>query len=99
MEYRRLPHGDEQISVIGVGGGSLPEDVEKATEILNNAIDNGINFFDLAPSYQPPFHAEVQLNVELIPPAHIDSLNNMRNNNFCRFAKPQYRGHSVTYPG
>lgn len=57
MEYRKLPHGDEQISVIGLGGGSLPEDVEKAAEIISAAIDSGINFFDLAPSYQPPFYA------------------------------------------
>ena len=57
MEYRKLPHGDEQISVIGLGGGSLPEDVDKATEILNVAIDNDINFFDVGPSYQSPFYA------------------------------------------
>ncbi len=57
MEYRKLPHGDEQISVIGLGGGSLPEDVDKGAEIVSAAIDNGINFFDLAPSYQPPFYA------------------------------------------
>lgn len=57
MEYRKLPHGNEQISVIGLGGGSLPEDVDKAAEIVSAAIDSGINFFDLAPSYQPPFYA------------------------------------------
>ncbi len=57
MEYRKLPHGNQQISVIGLGGGSLPEDIEKAAEIVSAAIDNGINFFDLAPSYQPPFYA------------------------------------------
>ena len=57
MDYRKLPHGNQQISVIGLGGGSLPEDIEKAAEIVSAAIDNGINFFDLAPSYQPPFYA------------------------------------------
>lgn len=57
MEYRKLPHGGRQISVIGLGGGSLPEDVEKAAEIISAAIDSGINFFDLAPSYQAPFYA------------------------------------------
>lgn len=57
MEYRKLPHGEEQISVIGLGGGSLPEEVDKAVEIVSAAIDSGINFFDLAPSYQPPFYA------------------------------------------
>ena len=50
MEYRTLPHGGEKISVIGLGAGSLPEDVKKAAEILHTAIQNGINFFDLAPS-------------------------------------------------
>ncbi len=57
MEYRKLPHGEEQISVIGLGGGSLPEEVDKAAEIVSAAIDAGVNFFDLAPSYQPPFYA------------------------------------------
>lgn len=57
MEYRKLPHGEEQISVIGLGGGSLPEEVDKAVEIVSAAIDAGVNFFDLAPSYQPPFYA------------------------------------------
>lgn len=57
MDYRKLPHGNEQISVIGLGGGSLPEDIDKAAEIVSAAIDSGINFFDLAPSYQPPFYA------------------------------------------
>lgn len=57
MEYRKLPHGEEQISVIGLGGGSLPEEVDKAVEIVSTAIDAGVNFFDLAPSYQPPFYA------------------------------------------
>lgn len=28
MEYRRLPHGDEQISVIGLGTSSLGESDE-----------------------------------------------------------------------
>lgn len=57
MDYRKLPHGNEQISVIGLGSGSLPEDIDKAAEIVSAAIDSGINFFDLAPSYQPPFYA------------------------------------------
>lgn len=57
MEYRKLPRREEQISVIGLGGGSLPEDIDKAAEAVSAAIDNGINFFDLAPSCQPPFYA------------------------------------------
>jgi len=57
MEYRTLPHGGEKISMIGIGAGSLPNDTGKAVEILDAAIENGVNYFDLAPSVQPPFYA------------------------------------------
>lgn len=57
MEYRKLPRGDEKISVIGLGSGSLPEDIEKASEIINAAIDSGVNFFDMATAIKPPLYA------------------------------------------
>lgn len=60
MEYRTLPHGGEKISTIGLGAGSLPEDVEQSTKILDTAIQSGINFFDMAPSIQAPFYAYAQ---------------------------------------
>ena len=57
MEYRKLPHGTEQISVIGLGAGSLAGTEEEMTAVLNTAIENGINYFDIAPSVQQPFYA------------------------------------------
>ena len=49
MEYRKLPHGDEQISVIGMGTSVVGEDsVENVVETVSCALDNGVNYFDLA---------------------------------------------------
>lgn len=50
MEYRKLPHGNEneKFSVLGLGMGGIqhtPQDEIEA--IIKKAIDNGINFFDL----------------------------------------------------
>ena len=52
MEYRKLPHGDEQISVLGIGmGGGLHKASPKEIEsVIEKAIDNGINYFDLCAS-------------------------------------------------
>lgn len=51
MEYRKLPKGNEQISVIGFGGSGLHQAGEKeAVETINLALENGINYFDLAVS-------------------------------------------------
>lgn len=55
MEYRILPHGGEKISVIGLGSGSLAGSEKEMTDIIDAAIQNGINFFDMAPSEQLPF--------------------------------------------
>ena len=48
MEYRKLPHGDEQISIIGLGNSSLgalgEAEAEKAVAM---AVENGINYFDM----------------------------------------------------
>lgn len=50
MEYRKLPHGNdnETFSVLGLGFGGIgttpPEEIEA---IVCKAIDNGINFFDM----------------------------------------------------
>ena len=57
MEYRILPHGKEQISVIGLGSGSLTGTDEEMTDVIDSAIQNGINYFDMAPSRQAPFYA------------------------------------------
>lgn len=49
MEYRKLPHGEEKISVIGMGssvvGEQKEEDIIKTVEY---ALDAGINYFDMA---------------------------------------------------
>ncbi len=57
MEYRILPHGGEKISVIGLGSGSLIGTEQEMTDVITAAIDNGINYFDMAPSEQAPFYA------------------------------------------
>lgn len=58
MEYRRLPHGGEQISMIGLGSSSLGESGEKETEeTVALALENGINFFDMAAGDAAPFPA------------------------------------------
>ena len=48
MEYRKLPHGEENISVLGLGsssiGGAGEKEIAQAAEM---AVENGINYFDL----------------------------------------------------
>ena len=57
MEYRTLPHGGEKISVIGLGSGSITGSEQEMTAVIDAAIANGINYFDMAPSEQAPFFA------------------------------------------
>lgn len=48
MEYRKLPHGNEQITTIGLGLANLyttPD--ENIEETIRYGIDHGINFYDL----------------------------------------------------
>ena len=50
MEYRQLPHGNEneKFSVIGLGlGGIGTTPVDEIEAIIRKAINNGINFFDM----------------------------------------------------
>ncbi len=50
MEYRQLPHGNEneRFSVLGLGMGGIQHTPSAEIEaIICKAIDNGINFFDL----------------------------------------------------
>ena len=56
MEYRKLPHGEENISVLGLGsssiGGAGEKEIAQAAEM---AVENGINYFDLASGDDKPF--------------------------------------------
>ncbi|MBQ4566187.1 MAG: aldo/keto reductase [Oscillospiraceae bacterium] len=48
MEYRKLPHGSEKISVLGLGLGGIGKTPTSEIEaIIRKALDHGINFFDL----------------------------------------------------
>lgn len=48
MEYRKLPRGEEKISVLGLGTGGIQIASDSEIEqVIRKAIDNGINFFDL----------------------------------------------------
>ena len=58
MEYRKLPHGEEQISILGLGASSIGASGDKeirATAEL--AMEKGINFFDMASADAAPFAA------------------------------------------
>ena len=58
MQYRKLPKGAEQISVLGIGTSSIQASSEEEIEkIVDTAIENGINFFDMASSEAKPFAA------------------------------------------
>ena len=49
MEYRKIPHGDEKISVIGMGTSVVGEHSERnVTETVTYALDHGVNYFDMA---------------------------------------------------
>lgn len=48
MEYRTLPHGGEKISAIGLGSGSLTGTEQGMADVIGAAIDNGIDYLDIA---------------------------------------------------
>ena len=54
MEYRKLPHGEEKISVLGLGsssiGGSGEKKIARAAEM---AVKNGINYFSTSEQITP----------------------------------------------
>ena len=51
MEYRTLPHGGEEIGVIGLGmGGIHHSSVPEIERIVRTALDAGVNYFDFVPS-------------------------------------------------
>lgn len=58
MQYRKLPHGEEQISILGLGTSSIQAADEREIEdTIRYAVERGINFFDMASSEAKPFAA------------------------------------------
>lgn len=58
MEYRQLPHGEEKISVLGFGTSSIGVAGEREIEAtMTMALENGINYFDMASADAAPFPA------------------------------------------
>lgn len=58
MEYRKLPHGEEQISIIGLGNSSLGAAGEREiAATVTMALEAGVNYFDMAAGDAAPFPA------------------------------------------
>ncbi len=58
MQYRKLPRGDEMISIIGLGNSSMGASGAKETEAtVALALENGVNYFDMAAADAVPFAA------------------------------------------
>ena len=58
MQYRTLPHGGEQIGIIGMGSAVIGEHPEKSIiETVRYAVENGVNYFDLAAGHAACFPA------------------------------------------
>ena len=58
MEYRRLPHGGEAISVLGFGTSSIGMAGDREIEAaMAMALENGINYSDMASADAAPFPA------------------------------------------
>ncbi len=56
MQYRTLPHGGESLSILGIGASSIQHaDDREMEETLLLAIQQGVNFFDMASSEARPF--------------------------------------------
>jgi aryl-alcohol dehydrogenase-like predicted oxidoreductase len=51
IKYNNLGKSDLKVSEIGFGCMSLPQNEKEAMEIIDAAINNGINYFDTADVY------------------------------------------------
>ena len=52
MKKRKLGKTGEHLSVIGFGGIAVSQETpEYAAELVAKAVDRGINYFDVAPTY------------------------------------------------
>lgn len=66
MERRVLGRTGRELSVIGLGGVVfVGMNDSEATEIVSEAIDNGVNYFDVAPSYGAEQETEKRLGAGL----------------------------------
>lgn len=57
VEYRRLGRTDLQVSVVGFGGltiGLASTEQQRVSQLLNRALDNGLNIIDTAECYGHP---------------------------------------------
>ena len=52
MQMRKLPQGNEQISVIGLGLGIAKPGVDDVSGLVAGALERGINYFDLCCAYE-----------------------------------------------
>ena len=58
MEYRRLPHVEEKLSVIGMGSSFIGEaDEKEIIRTVHAALAAGMNLFDLAAGHVSVFKA------------------------------------------
>ena len=65
MKYRTLGQTGEKLSVVGFGGIVVKDETaESASDIVAKAIDRGINYYDVAPTYG---NAEERLGPALKP--------------------------------
>ena len=56
MEYRRLPHGGEALSILGLGTSAIGMAGEaEIAATVELALEHGINFFDMASADAEPF--------------------------------------------
>ena len=52
MEKRRYGNTEVELSIVGFGGIVVRDtDPEEASRLVGSAIDNGVNYFDVAPAY------------------------------------------------
>ena len=59
MEKRKIGGSDLWVSKMGLGCMSLGTDVKKAAEIIESALDEGINYFDTADLYNFGVNEEI----------------------------------------
>ena len=66
MEKRTLGSTGDSLSILGFGGVTLVGlNQDASNELVENAIDNGINYFDVAPSYGKNQETEVSMGTAL----------------------------------